>query len=255
MTIALLHAAPQADLWNYWDRSDEGDTRIIDHRSFQNFLDTYRIKENDSQVAKVDYKSVSEQDRERLYQYTQALSQLNIREYNRKEQFAYWVNLYNALTINLILDNYPVKSIRKLSRPWDRHLITINGLDLSLNDIEHRILRPRWKDPRIHFVVNCASMGCPDLPSLVLSAENSEEILSKSTTNYLNHPRGISLDQKKLKISSIFNWYSEDFGIDDKGIVNFLSMYYDFSEIENSTGKSRYDLSFKYEYDWDLNEY
>jgi Protein of unknown function, DUF547 len=254
-SLSFLFSAPQSDLWKYWDSSNEKDTRSIDHGEFQVFLDKYRIKENDTEIARVDYASVSENDRALLIQYIDGLSQLSILEFNRKEQFSYWVNLYNAATIHIILDNYPVRSIRKISKPWDRKLVNIYGKDLSLNDIEHRILRPIWNDPRIHFVVNCASMGCPDLPSFALTAENKEEILSLSTEMFLNHKRGISLDRGVLKLSSIFDWYAVDFGKDDKELVNFLSQYYNFDEIEMLSGKSKYKLKIRYGYDWDLNEY
>ena len=252
--LMVLHSAPQSDLWEYWDKSNDGDTRTIDHGEFQFILDTYRNKGSESEVAKVNYASISQQDKQRLVQYIQGLSHLDILGYNRDEQFAYWVNLYNALTINLILENYPVKSIRKISKPWDQKIVTIDALDLSLNDIEHRILRPRWKDPRIHFAVNCASIGCPDLPSLAMTGENSEQILTRSMEIYLNHPRGLTFQRGKLYLSSIFDWYSVDFGDDEQAVIEFISRYYDFREIESAAGKSVYDLKVKYSYDWDLNE-
>lgn len=253
-SLTALCAAPQSELWDYWDKSNDGDLRTIDHSEFDFFLKSYRNKDRESEVAKVDYGSVTVQDKQRLSQYIEEMSNLDILAYNRNEQFAYWVNLYNAMTINLILENYPVKSIRKISKPWDQKIVNIENLDLSLNDIEHRILRPRWKDPRIHFVVNCASIGCPDLPPIAMTGENREELLSSSMERYLNHPRGIALDRGKLKLSSIFDWYSADFGEDERSVVEFISRYYDFTEIENTAGKSVYDLKVKYDYDWDLNE-
>ena len=255
LSLAVLYPAPQAELWDYWNSSNETEAKTIDHGAFQSFLDAYRKGEESLEAARVDYASVSEQDRQLLIEYTRGLARLNILEYSRAEQFAYWVNLYNALTISMILENYPLKSIRKISKPWDRTLISINGLDLSLNDIEHRILRPQWKEPRIHFVVNCASIGCPDLPNRVLTARNSEEILAESTRAYINNRRGIALEGGKLQLSSIFDWYAEDFGKDKRALVDFLSLYYDFDKLEESTGKSPYDLRWKYRYHWDLNDY
>lgn len=253
-SLPFLYSAPQSDLWEYWDSSNEKDTRSISHEEFQVFLNAYRVKESDTEIARVDYGSVSESDRGLLSQYIENLSQLNILEFNRKEQFSYWVNLYNAVTIRLILDNYPVKSIRKIYKPWDRKHVIIQGKELSLNDIEHRILRPIWNDPRIHFVVNCASMGCPDVPAYALTAENQEEILSLSTDTFLNHKRGISLERGALKLSSIFDWYAVDFGKDQDELLDFLSQYYNFDEIEELSGKSIYKLKIRYDYDWDLNE-
>lgn len=103
--------------------------------------------------------------KQQLKRYIQQMASLDPRDYKKQEQFAYWVNLYNALTVQLVLDNYPTSSIKKLGKgffsfgPWDDDIIRVAGKKLTLNDIEHRILRPIWRDKRIHYVVNCASLG------------------------------------------------------------------------------------------------
>lgn len=126
------------------------------------------------------YAEVTKEDKTLLNDYLDQLSKLDPREFNRQEQYAYWVNLYNALTVKLILDNYPVASITKLGGlfsfgPWDEKVFTVAGQTLTLNDIEHRILRPIWKDPRTHYAVNCASLGCPNLQSQAFTAQNTEQ--------------------------------------------------------------------------------
>ena len=158
--------------------------------------------------------------------YIEQLAGIDPRAYRRIEQKAYWINLYNALTVKLIVDHYPVGSITTLGKtlgafgPWDDHLITLAGQTLSLNDIEHRILRPLWKDPRIHFAVNCASYGCPDLQDIAFTAENIETLLNKAATDYLSHPRGAHFDGDELVLSSIFDWYAEDFGANQQEVLN-----------------------------------
>ena len=109
------------------------------------------------------------------------MSDLTITDYNKKEQLAYWINLYNSLTIKVVLEHYPVKSIKEIKLsgifkpgPWKKELVIIEGKKLSLDNIEHDILRPIWKDNRVHYAVNCASIGCPNLQNSAFTAKNSD---------------------------------------------------------------------------------
>jgi hypothetical protein len=127
--------------------------------------------------------------------------------------------------------------------------VKVNGTDLSLDDIEHGILRPIWKDPRIHYAVNCASMGCPNLAPEAYKAANLESMLENAARSYINHPRGLSRDGNRLLLSSIYSWYAEDFG-GREGLKEHLLRYADDETrtmIEGSSG------GFKYGYDWSLN--
>ena len=116
-----------------------------------------------------DYAAVTQADRTALKTYLKDLQAVRVTTLPRRAQMPFWINLYNALTVEVILDNYPVKSIRDIksglfsSGPWSTELVRVEGHDLSLDDIEHEILRPIWKDKRIHYAVNCASIGCPNL--------------------------------------------------------------------------------------------
>ncbi len=131
--------------------------------------------------------------------YLQSLQGISISGYNRKEQQAYWINLYNALTVDLIISRFPVASIRDINispgllarGPWGAKLFTVEGEKLSLDDIEHRILRPIWKDERIHYGVNCASLGCPNLQPAAYTGENTEALLDKGAKEFINHARGV----------------------------------------------------------------
>ena len=155
-----LFAAPKADLLPYWQDQVATDQRDISHQQWQKLLDKYLVVQPQQTLFR--YGAVTTEDKQQLSAYINQLSHLDPRKYNRNVQFAYWVNLYNALTVQLIIDHYPVTSITKLGGffsfgPWDQPVVTINNKSLSLNDIEHRILRPIWRDPRIHYAVNCAS--------------------------------------------------------------------------------------------------
>ena len=170
----------------------------------------------------------------------------------------YWINLYNAGTVQLIVDRYPVKSIRNIklgglfsSGPWDAKLYTVEGEALSLNDIEHRILRPIWKDPRIHYVVNCASFSCPNLQGTAFTAENLETLLDQAARSYVNSSRGVALAGGRLTLSSIYDWYASDFGRNEAEVLAHLRQY---AGPELNSQLAAYQGRINYTYDWALNE-
>ncbi len=244
----LSYAAPKAELWPYWAASNELGQQTISHTKWQRFLDSYVVEKGENTLVR--YGSVSEPDKQALKSYLTDLSRLDPREYSKAEQYAYWVNLYNALTVDLILDNYPVKSITKLGGlfrfgPWGDDIITINGLSLSLNDIEHRILRPIWQEPRTHYVINCASIGCPNLQPTAFDAANQEALLEQAATSFINSSKGVSTSPNGTVLSSIYEWFAVDFG-DRAALEAHLKAYRPALSIEIE--------KVKYDYDWALND-
>jgi hypothetical protein len=187
------------------------------------------------------------------------MQQVVVTRLNRNEQKVYWVNLYNALTVQLVLDHYPVKSIRDINispgifskGPWQKKLLTIQAEALSLDDIEHRILRPIWKDNRIHYAVNCASLGCPNLLPEAFSAEKMEAQLDKGARDFINHSRGVAVDGKNLKLSKIYDWFSEDFSGSSGGVIQHL-LGFAAPDLARTLASFRGKISF--DYDWRLNE-
>lgn len=209
------YAAPKSDLWAYWNQANQANTQTISHQAWQNLLDKYLIKQGKDTLFR--YSKVTPADKSVLNAYVQSLTSLDPRQYNKKEQFAYWVNLYNAHTVQLILENYPLKSITKLGGllsygPWDEKSLTITGQKLSLNDIEHRVLRPIWQDYRIHYAVNCASLGCPNLQQKAFSAKNSAGLLAQAEIEFIHSNKGARVTPEGVIVSSIFDWYAADFG-------------------------------------------
>src|SRR5262249_38666689 len=144
------------------------------------------------------YAQVTPIDRESLNAYIARLSALLVSKYARAEQLAYWINLYNALTVRLVLDHYPVASIRDIDispglfadGPWDKDLITVEGKRITLNDIEHRILRPIWNDPRLHYALNCAALGCPNLQPTAFTSDNADQLMERGARDFIN-TRGV----------------------------------------------------------------
>ncbi len=249
-------AAPGARLWQLWDASAESNPAGIDHAQWQRFLDLY-LAVGDDGVNLVKYGRVDVEDRQRLQSYLQMLSALDPRDYARAEQLAYWVNLYNALTVKVVL-SYPSKaSILRMGRrwlsigPWNDEMITIAGEPVTLNDIEHRILRPIWNDRRIHYALNCASLSCPNLDPQAYTRANSERLLTANEIAYINHPRWVRFDdQGRLVVSRIYQWYALDFATDRRGLLDYLSEHQSFHNNDLGT----YNGRIVYDYDWALNK-
>ncbi len=139
----------------------------------------------------------------------------------RPERMAYWINAYNLFTLKAIIDHYPIRgsffsrhprnSIRQISGVWTALTWNAGGRQLTLDDIEHRLLRPEFQDPRVHFAINCASVGCPPLASEPYRAGQLEAQLDKAAVRYLSGPTGLVVDGTTLRLSSIFKWYGSDF--------------------------------------------
>lgn len=165
-------------------------------------------------------------------------------DWTKDEKLAYWMNAYNAFTIKLILNNYPVSKITDLhgGKPWDQKWISLGGKTYSLNDIEHTIIRPTFKDPRIHFAVNCAAKSCPPLLNKAYTGQNVDRELTKVTKAFVNSASN-KISNSSVEISKIFEWYAEDFG----NIIDYLNQY--AAEKVDSNAKVGY-----LPYNWALNE-
>lgn len=251
-------AAPSPDLWPRWQTQVAESTATVDHSPWDMLLKQYVVTNHPSGVNRFRYAAVSPTNRQVLGAYLTAMQQGKVSSLNGAEQKAYWVNLYNALTIKVILDHYPVKSIMEIGispglfskGPWDAKLLTIEGEKVSLNDIEHRILRPIFKDNRLHYALNCASLGCPDLQPHAFTATNIEGLLTKAARAYVNSPRGARLIDGKLHVSSIYVWFRVDFGGTDAAVVEHLRLYAVGALAE---ALRAYNKGVRDSYDWSLN--
>ncbi len=203
------------------------------------------LKKNVTNDGKVSYKSFKK-DKAKLDAYCDLISNSKPSDTWKKEDLmAFWINAYNAYTIKLVTDNYPISSIQKLDggKPWDVKRITINGTKFSLNDIENNVLRKNYKDPRIHFAVNCAAKSCPTLLNKAFTGANLNASLDAQATKFVNNTDFNTLSKSSASVSKIFDWYAVDFG----DLTTFLNKY-----ATNKLDKGA-KITFQ-EYKWTLNE-
>ena len=255
---AGLSAAPSADLWPRWQQHDPDSTRSVDHQAWSDWLGA-QIQVGDDGIHRIAYGKVTPAARKQLQDYLAALQGEPVSRLNRREQWAYWINLYNAATVEVVLAHYPVDSIRDIdispgffaNGPWGKALLKVEGVALSLNDVEHRILRPIWQDPRIHYAVNCASLGCPNLAREAYTAERLDSQLNAAARAFVNHPRGARVENGELTVSSIYAWFEEDFGDSEAAVVRHLQRYAG-PDLKRSLG-ARTGIDDD-DYDWRLND-
>lgn len=209
---------------------------------------------------RVDYETLKRNPTE-LNTYLETLASVpetTFNKWNSDQQMAFYINLYNAATLKLIIDNYPVKSIKDIGNilrgPWKQKVVRVFGKVKTLDYIEHDLLRAKYKDPRIHFAVNCASIGCPPLrPEAFQGAtldtqldEQGRAFLQDTTKNRLN-PK-----DRTLYLSKIFKWFKKDFTAKSGTVEKFVAPY--FNERDARIIRQG-GLSIKYtDYDWSLNK-
>ena len=246
-TVSTLTAAPAAAvedsaLVGRWDAALQG-----------------YVKANDAQgVARFDYAGLTANtnDRKLLKDYIAYLETKNPDVMSENEALAYWANLYNAVTVDVIINNYPVSSIRKIRSgfsigPWKENRVTVNGTEMSLDDIEHGTMRKKYPSPLIHYMVNCASVGCPNLKDGLWHAETLEADRKAAAETFVNSERGVRITKKGLQVSSIYKWFQSDFGGSKDGVVQHIRQYAgpELAAAIDGGAKIR-----GFEYDWDLNE-
>ncbi len=250
-------AAPDAELWPRWEAHDPESTTTVDHSIWAMFLEHYVERGRDG-ITRIDYQAAMAA-KAGLEAYLRELSAVEVSQLNRAEQFAYWANLYNALTVATVLNHYPVDTIRDIdisnglfaNGPWGADLVEIEGVSLTLDDIEHRILRPIWTDNRVHYAVNCAALGCPSLLPEPFDAARLEEQLTAAAHDFVNHPRGAKVEDGQLHVSSLYDWFQSDFGGSEIGVIRHLQKFakpplaQQLEGIEEIAGD---------DYDWSLND-
>ncbi len=167
--------------------------------------------------------------------------------------FAAWANLYNAVTVRHILERYPVKSIKDgyLTGPWKDVKVPAGGRDVSLDAIEHKILRKTWGTPEVHYAINCASYSCPNLPVKAWEAATLKADLEVAAKAYINSPRGVQVSAKGLTVSDIYNWFQADFGGSKAAVVDHLLKYAEPELAEKIRANPKI---VGYRYDWSLND-
>lgn len=217
---------------------------------------TTLLKKHVNNAGFVDYKGFIK-DSVNLNKYLSKISaNAPATSWSNDEKFAFWINAYNAYTVKLIVDNYPVKSIKDLApknavifinTSWDKKFFSIGGQKMTLNTIEHKILRKRFDDPRMHFAINCASMSCPKLLNEAYEAKTIDKQLTEQAKDFLADKNKNNISKDKPELSSIFDWFNKDFTKTGKTKIGFINQYAPVKIDDNA--------SLKYmSYDWSLNE-
>lgn len=221
----------------------------VSHEIWAELLSKYVHK------GRVDYTGFKSEE-DRLDQYLAVLEKTDPESLSENEQFAFYINAYNAWTIKLILSAYPgITSIKELGSllksPWEKEFVHIDGRVTTLDDIEHNILRPRYRDPRVHFAINCSAVSCPPLRSEPYQGSTLDGQLDLSTRAFINDPKNYRFEGNTLYVSRIFQWFSEDFNED---ILGFLLVYaQDDLKRKLSTKKRTIRIGYLH-YDWALND-
>ncbi|MBC2837821.1 DUF547 domain-containing protein [Robiginitalea sp. SC105] len=185
-------------------------------------------------------------DREKLDRYISGLEQTPPAEgWSRETRLAYWINLYNAATVRLILDHFPLESIMGIRNPWGQNILSVGGEPVNLNQIEHDVLRPMG-DPRIHFAINCASASCPVLQPFAFNAEKLDEQLDQAARGFIKDPARNKTTRGAVELSRIFKWYKKDFTDESGTLIAYINQY-----LENPLPEGT-DVGFL-TYDWSLN--
>ena len=211
------------------------------------------LKEHVTEAGQVNYKGFIKDDSLFNKYLTDLSTHPTGDNWTEKEKIVYWINAYNAFTVKLILDNYPLKSIKDISdglpmisSPWDIKFFKIGNTDFDLNTIEHEILRKKFNEPRIHFAINCASVSCPKLRNEAFTVEQLDTQLEEQAKGFINNPIKNKITEKKVQLSKIFNWFESDF-TKEKPLASFLQRYIDMDLPK--------DFNVEYlDYDWNLNE-
>lgn len=239
-----------------------GSTQTVDHSVWTKLLGTYVVVGGDG-LNRVAYAKFKSNGHRQLKAYVGELETVDVAALDRPEQFAFWANLYNAKTIDIILDHYPVTSIKKINLggslralvtggPWKAKVVKVKGVALSLDDIEHGILRKNFAGPaRVHYAVNCASIGCPNLNTKAFTGANLDAELAAAAKAYVNSPRGVRIVQGKVTASSIYKWFQEDFGNSPSGVLRHLQMHADEAL---KAGLLKAGRISGYGYNWALND-
>jgi len=234
----------------------------VDHSIFGELMKEYNYN------GYLDYNGLKKENK--LNSYLEILSNSNPSKLESdRSKIAFWINVYNAYTIKAIVDNYPIKSINDLhsggrilghilsTTVWDDDFITINEKKYSLNDVEHKILRKEFKEPRIHFAIVCASISCPNLRGEAFTENNLEQQLLEQTNSFFDDETKTKFDKKNrvAYLSKILDWFSEDFGENDKEILLFTTKYVN-EDLASDIKNNLEDWSIDYlDYDWGLNDH
>lgn len=236
------------------------DARIVDADTFDHSHEQFtRVLKQHVEDGLVDYSGLHA-NRGELDEYLKSLASVPLKRFQSwtmDQQLAFLINLYNAQTLKLILEHFPVKSIKDigsfLRKPWDLEVVDLFGNIISLNTVEHGMIRKHYSESRIHFALVCAARGCPELRTEAYQADKlNEQLAEQAQTFFGDHEKNrIDLENKILYLSPIFKWYAEDFAKNSQSIASYVSHYF-HGDIARRLQTEKFKIRYT-EYDWSLN--
>lgn len=261
MVVSAIACVPgrAAEVNANFKRIAAGSNKTVDHGAWDSLLRAY-VRADAAGVNRVAYARMKGDGQAALKAYLARLQQFDPASLDRPEQMSFWINLYNAKTIDVVLDRYPVKSIKDISLggglkalvsggPWQARIMRVQGAELSLDDVEHGILRPLYADARVHYAVNCASVGCPNLATEAYTGARLEGLLQAGARAFVNSPRGVKVAGDGVTASSIYSWFQSDFGGSETAVIEHLRGHASAGLRQQLLGIGRID---RYDYDWAL---
>lgn len=251
--------AAHAGRGNPWKANDPRSHVEVDHSAWGSLLQRYCRPSRDG-INRFAYAAMGREQLATLDGYLERMSATPVSTLSRANQLAFWVNLHNALAVRLVLDHYPVTSIREIGvntggppadGAWASERIKVEGRGLSTGEIANGILRKLWSDARVNYVICCATLGAPNLPSSPLEPTMLDRHLDAAAIAFVNHPRGVSLPDGRLRASSLYAWHQSEFGGSQHAVIRHLMAYAAPQLAPQLRGRYRID---EYDYDWRLND-
>lgn len=232
LVSGFAQASYHKSLWPMWEANNPLSKEIISHKAWDDFLQRFVVT-NEEGINLVNYAAIKPADLAALKGYLTQMAAIRIDNYNRREQLAYWINVYNALTVKTVASYYPVANVQEVSispglfsvGPWGAMLITVDNTPLSLDDINNRIIRPIWNDPRTHYTLNNATIGAPNLNKKAYTGATLEDQMNEVASIYINSLRGVQVIEGKLIASKLYDWFEEDFGGTKPDVITHLLQF------------------------------
>ena len=254
--LLLLSVCSVLFLYHFRVEADSRSQQPMDNASFSHELFDQVLQEHVDEKGWVNYTKLKANP-EKFEAYLDLLAFANPTELSYNERLTFWINAYNALVIKGVINHYPITSVRKVklfNGFFSRLKFHVAGKMYTLNEIEHGIIRTEFVDPRVHFVLVCASRSCPPLWTRAYSADTIEARLETATFNFIRNPEQVRIDRAKrhVYVSKIFKWYKDDFKEGYAGVADFL---FDYLSPEDAEYLESTDVKIRYlDYDWTLND-
>ena len=257
--VSSAYAAPKpTNLIEFWNDKEPLSEIQVNHDAWQEILNMYVDDQHASGINRFDYEAVTAGDALKIKTYLEYLQKMEPRQLNSLEAQAFWINLYNAIMVDKIVDTYQSGSSRAINRllrgglrstRWNRDVTEVVFQELSLDDIAHGILRPIWKDPRINLVLATGALSGANMLKTAFDGENNEVLLEQAKNDFFAHPKAVRVENGRIVLNSVFDWYAEDFAPNRPALLRYIQENAPEATRQSMVGLSRTS----FDYIWDLN--